>query len=347
MKKLRQIIMLVLAILLIGGVVACGNTEPADIGSTDAGSTDTAAETNSTKSEPIVVRVGDQPTFFLLKVAEEKGFFEEEFGSDNITIEVTDFVNLGPAIVEAMAAGDIDLAIIGTLPIITANANNNKIIALASGNYSEDGFAFIATSDSGITSIEDVKGKTVAMPFGTNEHQMLMALLDKGNVSPDEVEIANMGAVDSLNAFLTGDIDAAIFKGHQIAAALEAEGVHIADNGEVGLIVNSIVGREAFIQENPEITSRFLKVLDKAQKYTIENVDEAIEIVARRTDTSIEDTTISYESRDRLVSTEPNYFLLPLTSSLEFAISQGLIDTELDITDIIDISYYESAGISE
>ena len=83
-----------------------------------AAEADTAAESDAGNSEggdsgkDITVNVGDQAAFFLVKVAEKKGFFEEEFAKDGITIHSEIFAKMGPAIIEAMAAGDVDLSIV-------------------------------------------------------------------------------------------------------------------------------------------------------------------------------------------------------------------------------------------
>ena len=77
-----------------------------------------ASGTDSAKD--ITVNVGDQAAFFLVKVAEKKGFFEEEFAKDGITIHSEIFAKMGPAIIEAMAAGDVDLSIVGVFPVVNA-----------------------------------------------------------------------------------------------------------------------------------------------------------------------------------------------------------------------------------
>lgn len=348
MKKLiTTLLILTLSISLTACTKSGSPTSTSDETTSKENTKDESAEVAGTKDETLTIHVGDQPSFFLLKVADEKGFFEEEFAADNIVIEVENFVNQGPAIVEAMAAGDLDLGILGTLPIVSANANGNKIIALASANYSEDGFGLYVTADSGITSLKDIKGKTIAAPFGTNEHQMLLGLLGKAGLTEDDVTLANMKAADSITAFQSGDIDGSIFKGQQLLAAKEAGGIEIANNSETGVIVNSLVGRAAFIEQYPDITARFIKVVQRAKEYIDENPEETIEIAARLTETAIEDTRISFESRDRLISIKDADFIAPLTSAIEFSLSQKLIDKEVSIEDIVDTSYFEASGIGK
>ena len=107
-------------------------------------------------NQEITVNVGDQAAFFLVKVAEAKGFFEEEFAKDNIKIHTEIFAKMGPAIIEAMSTGDVDLSIVGVFPVVNANNAGNKIIILASGNYTEDGFRLVVGPEATITSVEEI-----------------------------------------------------------------------------------------------------------------------------------------------------------------------------------------------
>ena len=113
-------------------------------------------------NQEITVNVGDQAAFFLVKVAEAKGFFEEEFAKDNIKIHTEIFAKMGPAIIEAMSTGDVDLSIVGVFPVVNANNAGNKIIILASGNYTEDGFRLVVGPEATITSVEELNGLKIA-----------------------------------------------------------------------------------------------------------------------------------------------------------------------------------------
>ncbi len=333
---------------LLAALTACGNSGTTSGSKTQSETTASGTEsikTDAVTGDNITVTIGDQPSFFLLKVAHEKGFFEEEFADDNITIDVINFVNQGSAIVEAMASGDVDLGIIGSLPLVSANANGNEIVALCSANYSEDGFKLIVQVDSEITSVEELKGKIIAVKFASNEHQMLLTLLSNAGLSEDDASIVNMSASDGLSAFVTGDVDAILPNGQTLNAALSAGGTIIADNSETGIITNCLVGRKKFVEENPDITSRVIKVLERAKEYIDENKKEAIEINAAQTDISIDDATVSFESRERAITVDDNVFISPIQKAIEFSLEQKIIDNGISIDDIIDTSYFEASDV--
>lgn len=297
--------------------------------------------------ETLEVHIGDQPSFYILKIAEENGYFEDEFEGTGVSIVVDNFVNQGSAIVEAMNAGDVDLGVIGTMPLVTADANDSHFVAISSVNLSEDGFKLYVGADSEIKSTEELKGKKVAVKFSSNEHEMLLTLLANAGLSDTDVEIVNMSADDSLNSLLSGDVDATVLRGDQLKAADDGGAVVIADNSETGIVANLLVGREAFVEEHPEVVTGVLKVLEKTKQWIDENPEETVALFVEETGTDPEAAQVSFESRSRSISIDQDKFIDPIQRTLDFLVSQGTIEDSLTVEDIVDTQYYEEAGISE
>lgn len=300
----------------------------------------------SDSSKGITVNIGDQAAFFLFKIAEEKGFLEDAFKDDNVTFHSEIFVNMGPAIIEAMAADDVDLSMVGTFPIVNAVNNGNEIKILSSGNYTEDGFHLVVNPDSDITSVDQLKGKKIGVATGTLEHMIVLQLLQKYKLTA-QVDLVNLSMSDALTAVLSGDVDAALLNSSALAEAEKNGAKTIATNKETGLIVNPVIGRKEFVEENPEITSKFLKVLDETATWIDENEDEAIKIAAKVTGADEESTRVSLESRERKISVDDDLLKDPVEETLEFAKEQGLVDDSLSYDDIVDTSYFENAGIED
>jgi sulfonate transport system substrate-binding protein len=348
------ILMLAFTLFACGGTsedsseVGEGNEETvsSDV-SDDSGVTEeTVVESDSNDAQELTISVGDQAAFFLFKIAEEKGFFEEEFGKDNITIKSEIFAKMGPAIIEAMGAGDVDLSIVGIFPVVNANNSGNEITILASGNYTADGFRLVVGPESDITSVDQLSGKKIGVASGTAEHMIVLQLLQKYNIT-DQVELVNLSQADALTALLSGDIDAALFNSGTLSEAENAGAKTIATNEETGLVVNPVIGRKEFVEEHPEITSRFLKVLDKTAKWIDENEDETVKIAAEVIGADEESVRVSLLARGRKISIDDEYLVTPVQSTLDFAKEQGLIDENLKYEDIVDTSYFENAGIEE
>src|SRR5687767_13184189 len=90
----------------------------------------------------------------------DKGFFRESLGS-SATIDAKTF-NAGPDVVTAIFGGSLDIAYIGPNPTINAwSKSKGKAIHIIAGSTS--GGAALVTKPS-ITSVEQLKGKTIATP---------------------------------------------------------------------------------------------------------------------------------------------------------------------------------------
>ena len=145
---------------------------------------------------------------------------------------------------------------------------------------------------------------------------------------------------------LSGEIDAAIFNSGTLSKAEKAGAKVIATNKETGLVVNPVIGRKAFVEANPEITSRFLKVLDKTATWIDSNIDETVKIAARINGTDEEGIRTSLLARGRRISINDTYFKGPVSDTINFEKVQGLIKDSLSYESIVDTSYFKNAGIN-
>lgn len=170
------------------------------------------------KEEDHTVKLGVMTTGFTLPLqyAADKGYFEE-LGLD---VEVEFFSN-GPAINEAIASGDIDVAGIGEMPAITgALANNSKVVAwMTDDEASIQGWA---RNDSDIVkagkgNVEDYPeiygtketwmGKDIVCTKGTSSHYGLLATLTALGLKEEDVNIINMEGTQGAAAFASGTGD--------------------------------------------------------------------------------------------------------------------------------------------
>ena len=92
----------------------------------------------------------------------------EEALPDGTELSWTAF-NAGPAEVEALFSGDIDIGYIGPVPAITANVRSKGDITILSG-ASKAGAVLVKASGSDISNVTDLSGKTdwkytAFMPF--------------------------------------------------------------------------------------------------------------------------------------------------------------------------------------
>jgi NitT/TauT family transport system substrate-binding protein len=125
------------------------------------------------------------------------------------TLEPSVF-NAGPAEIEALTGGAIDAGFIGPNPAINSYARSEgdslRIVAGATAN----GAALVVAPD--VTSVEDLRGKTVATPQlgGTQDVALRTYLRDNGllvdTTGGDDVSIASQDNGQTLDLFKNGDV---------------------------------------------------------------------------------------------------------------------------------------------
>ncbi len=201
---------------------------------------------------------------------------------DGAAAEWTAF-NAGPAEVEALFAGDIDIGYIGPVPAITANVKSNSDVRIISG-VSKAGAVLVRSPKADIQSAADLDGKTVAVPqIGNTQHLCLLKLLDDAGLSPADkggsVEVTAVENADVMNMMDQGNIDAALVP-EPWGTTLVKNGAEIVlDYDEVyrdgDYPVAVLVVRREFMEENPEAVEAFLTEHERVTDYIAAHPDEA------------------------------------------------------------------------
>ena len=135
------------------------------------------------------------------------GAFEEAFRQDGVEIKWVFFKGAGPAVNEALVNKQLDLAWQGDLPAIVARANGVKTKLIA-GSGVRTGLYLAVQPDSGITRLEDLRGKRVALFKGTNLHLAASAALAAHGLKESDLKLINLDLASGRTALVNQDVDA-------------------------------------------------------------------------------------------------------------------------------------------
>lgn len=114
----------------------------------------------------------------------------------------------GAALMTALKSGAIDYARVGDTPPVTAKASGTDIALIATGATKEYGSGILVGKNSGITSLKQLKGKTIAYQKGTAAQYLIMQALKKAGLSTSDVKLVNMDQSSASVAFAKGSVDA-------------------------------------------------------------------------------------------------------------------------------------------
>jgi len=309
-------------------LAGCGNSDDAaDGGSTEAGG---AVET----SEITVADTAGMPSTFL-EYGVEEGFFEAE--GLNVSVDVS---SGGAAAVPAVVSGSVQLAGSNTVSAILAQDKQLPVQIVAAGTRADDeveeDFARIVTSsDSGISSVVDLEGKTVAVNTLENINDItIKTLMDDAGADSSSVKFAEMGFPDMLPALENQQVDAALLIEPFVSMAERSDTVGIASpyvETKPGLMVGTYLTSTEFNEANPQTIEAFRRGLEATGEAIREDPSAFREALPENSNIEPE---LAEDVRLPVWQSEADQ------SSLDFLnqkmVDYGLLEEEVDIDSLVD-----------
>ncbi|WP_085992145.1 aliphatic sulfonate ABC transporter substrate-binding protein [Oceanobacillus senegalensis] len=215
------------------------------------------------------------PTSLVLK---KFGWMEEEFREDDIKVEWVLSQGSNKAL-EFLNSNSVDFSSAAGAASLMSKANGAPIKNVYI--YSKPEWtALVANPDSGIETVQDLKGKQVAATLGTDPYIFLLRSLHEEGVSADDVEIVNLQHGDGASALTSGSVDAwAGLDPHMARLEIESDTTLFYRNPDFNTY-GFLNVREDFADHYPDYVNRVIKVYERARQWTIDNPEEAAEILA-------------------------------------------------------------------
>ncbi|SDH68871.1 sulfonate transport system substrate-binding protein [Pseudomonas flavescens] len=114
----------------------------------------------------------------------------------------------GPALMEALNAGAIDIGVVGNAPPVFAQAGGFEVRIVAAAEGAQNNNALLLPAGSGIRTSADLKGKRIAVAKGSSAHYLLLAALSEAGLTMADTRVSYVSPVDAQNAFASGHLDA-------------------------------------------------------------------------------------------------------------------------------------------
>ena len=146
--------------------------------------------------------IGDYNGTSLLAIADDQGLWEKH----GLEVDAKVFTN-GPLQIQALGTGDLDFGYIGPGAFWMPASGQAKIVAINTlGNADR-----VIAQDRGSRPIEQLRGKTVAVPEGTSGDMILTLALANAGMTKQDVKVVNMDPSTIVSAFASKQVDAAGF----------------------------------------------------------------------------------------------------------------------------------------
>lgn len=225
------------------------------------------------------INIGWQPSVEVpFYTAQEKNLFEE----NGISPEFLKFT-AGPPMFAALNSGDVDVTYMGTPPAVTALAEDLPVSVIAVEVDASNGEGLVVHPDSGIESLDDLKGKKISVLRGSSSEYALMAALTQNGLTEDDLTILSFDVSTIIPAFEKKEVDGVWVWDPWVTKLETAGGVKIVTNKDVGIGAAGVwVARDEWIENNPEAVKAFIKSLGDANGIVEEDSSLAVSSIQKK-----------------------------------------------------------------
>lgn len=309
--------------------------------------TQAAAEANDLKT----VRIGYSGDAGTVKlsytpaIAYARGILDKNLASAGYKPEFLSFTQAGPALNEALASSSIDVAQYADFAALSARSKGVGLKAFAVADTST-AYAILASDASGIQSVADLRGKTVAVGLGTIPYRYLLLALQKAGIPVDEVNVVNAPGNDAPAMVASGAVDASvgmfalIYQHQQKAGRIIATSLDDPSLSATG----DFFAREDFIASDRAAVVAITRSLKEAWQYAQGNPDEARQILTS-SGTPIDAVRAEFPD-DAFPQFNPEItdeIVDKIQGVEQFMEQNALIKSHVDAHDFVDTTIYQEA----
>lgn len=199
-------------------------------------------------------------------VGVERGTFQQSLGP-RVTLDVKAF-NAGPALIEALMAGEIDLAYVGPNPAINGYVRSRGQALRIIAGASSGGALLVVRPDAAIHGPIDLRGKKIATPqLGGTQDVALRHYLRENDIQTADrggpVTVIPAAPADILTLFRRGHVDAAwVPEPWATRLVLEGQGRILVDERDRWpgrqFVSTVVIASSRFLAARPDVVAAFL-----------------------------------------------------------------------------------------
>lgn len=270
-------------------------------------------DSNPRKPETLTLSIGVQnrtiPAIAAGLIMQRLGLLEHflpkdgRYSATQYQLRWSDF-STGAPIVEGLHTGSLDIGILGDYPLLLSgvqpedtNAQKTRLVSFVSSNLDGSCNAVIVPSQSNLESIEDLRGRVIAVPFNSSAHSMVMRSLQAAHLLSD-VYLTSLEHPNSTEAFEfpihLADSYAHFAPFHDVACR-QGKFRYLSNQRLENLpVFYGVVVRAELAEHYPEVVIGYLKALKAAQQW-YDTTPAALRLVSQwtRIDTEIISQTLS------------------------------------------------------
>lgn len=276
----------------------------------------------------------------ITDVLRDQQIFEKAFADQGIKIQWNYFKGAGPVINEAFANGQVDLAYLGDLAAIIGRSNGLETRLLSATARDIKQYLGVVPG-SGIKTLQDLKGKRVAVFRGTASQLSFDSALASQGLSEKALKVISLD-YNAANAALAAKQIDATWGGSNLTA-LQAKGLAeipltTKDLGGAGSIQAVLVGSKQFVDQHPDAVAKLLKAQQQAVQWLTDDNNKQAYIALVSGLASYPPVILTNDLKDQTLSkifpsTLDPVFLAKLQGAVDLASKEKLIRKSFQVSD--------------
>jgi sulfonate transport system substrate-binding protein len=234
-----------------------------------AGCSASASGDSKVDLSSVTLRIGDQQGTGAQALLQAAGLLKKL----PFTVSWSNFTS-GPPMLQAMGSGSVDIGGVGNAPPAFAASGGEQIAIVGARTTRPGSAALLVPKDSPITSIQQLKGRKIAVAQGSSADYHLLTVLAKAGLSVKDVTTENLQPADALSAFASGHVDAWDVWSPYVEQAVAQDNARVLVNGQ-GFGSNysfEVAAKDAINDAGKAAAIRkYLTVLDEAYTWAAHN----------------------------------------------------------------------------
>lgn len=205
-------------------------------------------------------------------VLKDKGWLEEALKPQGVSVTWVQSAGSNKAI-EFLNSGSVQFGSTAGAAALLARINGSPIKAVYS--YSRPEWtALVTNGDSPIQSVEDLKGKRVAVTRGTDPYIFLLRALADHGLTEQDIEVVLLQHADGRNALIGHQVDAWAGLDPMMAQAELEQGARLFYRKPELNTYGVLNVNEQFAADHPEIVETVIRAYEQARTYALAHPDE-------------------------------------------------------------------------
>jgi NitT/TauT family transport system substrate-binding protein len=227
----------------------------------------------------VVIADATQPVSGLVYVAQDRRHFEQA----RLRVMLTPY-STGKAAYAAVMAGQADVATVAETPLVFAALKGEPFCILATIATTERNIAVVVRADRGVLCPDDLRGKRVGVPPGTNAEFFLETFLITRRLRPEDVRIVPLAPEKIPPAMVEGTLDAAAAWHPHLGAVQRALGDNARSFYDEQIYTWSwnLVARRDWVEAHPDVVWRLLRGLAAAEEHVAAAPDDSKAVITTR-----------------------------------------------------------------